>query len=459
MKIADRPWARGDAGSFEAGGLMTRSTMQRVLVLFSAMAPLGLAGCPGPDPIAGTGGGTSSATTSESSSTSSSSVASTSTASSTAGAGGGTTASSSTSGTTSGTGGSGGCIGASNGTPCDDGDACTTVDTCQEGVCKGTMPAVCAALDACHVVGTCDPSTGVCSNPKGADGTACDDLDACTKTDTCVAGACVGGGQVVCGALDQCHTAGTCDTATGVCSNPNKSDGVACSDGNACTQSDTCQSGACSGANPVVCAQPDQCHTLGACDSGTGTCVNPAKSNNSMCDDGDPCTLNDSCQNAVCHGSPPSTATDPHNCGTCGHECFGDATSCVSGQCQIVDPGWGVTLPNVRSYGFLDTTPDGQSLYLSTIQGVSLSPIGITLPAPTPVVAQVQVSAVATNGALLTWGIGANGAHPGAATIGSWVPAALATPASDGPICGIAMLGNYVWYVDFGNAGGCPVSC
>jgi hypothetical protein len=43
------------------------------------------------------------------------------------------------------------------------------------------------------VAGTCDPATGVCSNPAAPDGTSCTDGDACTQSDTCVAGACTGG--------------------------------------------------------------------------------------------------------------------------------------------------------------------------------------------------------------------------------------------------------------------------
>jgi hypothetical protein len=44
---------------------------------------------------------------------------------------------------------------------------------------------------------------------------------------------------VTCTAVDQCHSAGTCNPATGVCSNPSKANGTSCNDGNACTQTDT----------------------------------------------------------------------------------------------------------------------------------------------------------------------------------------------------------------------------
>src|SRR5947208_15885333 len=145
---------------------------------------------------------------------------------------------------------------------CNDGNACTT-DSCNAGVCQHT-PIGCTALDQCHVAGTCDPATGSCSIPTATDGTACNDGNACTQTDTCQSGSCAGN-PVTCTALDQCHPAGTCDPATGSCSIPTATDGTACNDGNACTQTDTCQSGSCAG-NPVTCTALDPCHTAGTCD-------------------------------------------------------------------------------------------------------------------------------------------------------------------------------------------------
>ncbi len=162
---------------------------------------------------------------------------------------------------------------------------------------------VCTASGPCHVAGTCDPSTGVCSNPAAPDGAACNDANACTQTDTCQSGACTGSNPVVCTASDACHDAGTCDPGTGQCSNPPKPNGVACNDANACTQTDTCQSGACTGSNPVVCTASDQCHDAGTCNPATGQCSNPSKPDGTACDDGDPCTV-DACSGGVCHGTP-----------------------------------------------------------------------------------------------------------------------------------------------------------
>ena len=131
-----------------------------------------------------------------------------------------------------------GCAGRADGSQCDDGNRCTQgPKTCQSGVCTGTNPVVCTALDQCHVAGTCDPSTGVCSNPAANNGTACNDGNACTVNDVCTSGACAGA-AVVCTPLDQCHVAGTCNTGTGTCSNPPATDGTACSGG-------MCASGVC----------------------------------------------------------------------------------------------------------------------------------------------------------------------------------------------------------------------
>ena len=90
------------------------------------------------------------------------------------------------------------------------------------GAADACAGVICTASDACHDAGTCDPATGLCSNPPVPDGTACSDGDACTQTDSCVAGACTGSNPVTCTASDACHVAGTCDPATGACSNPDR---------------------------------------------------------------------------------------------------------------------------------------------------------------------------------------------------------------------------------------------
>lgn len=173
-----------------------------------------------------------------------------------------------------------------NGDPCEEGDACTLMDSCQTGTCIAGTPKTCMALDACHVAGVCDSMTGLCSNPNAADGTMCNDNNACTQTDSCSAGTCTGSNQITCTASDQCHAVGTCDPMTGMCSNPNAADGTMCNDNNACSQTDTCQSGTCTGSNQITCMASDQCHVAGTCDPMTGMCSNPAAMDGTVCTSG-----------------------------------------------------------------------------------------------------------------------------------------------------------------------------
>ena len=191
-----------------------------------------------------------------------------------------------------------------NGTSCSDGNACTQSDSCQSGVCTGANAVTCTASNSCHVAGVCNTATGVCTNPNAPDGTSCDDANACTATDACQSGVCTGSSPVICSASDQCHAVGVCNMGTGVCSNPNAPNGTACTDGNACTQTDTCQSGVCTGANPVTCTASDSCHLAGVCDTGTGICPNPTAPDGTACNDQDATTCGDICTSAVCAGQP-----------------------------------------------------------------------------------------------------------------------------------------------------------
>jgi hypothetical protein len=111
--------------------------------------------------------------------------------------------------------------------------------------------------------------------------------------------------NVTCTASDQCHNAGVCAPATGVCSNPPKTNGSGCTDGDLCTQTDTCQSGVCVGGNPIVCSQSDQCHQIGTCTA--GVCNNPLQPDGTACDDSVDCTGPDVCTAGSCAGTtnPP----------------------------------------------------------------------------------------------------------------------------------------------------------
>jgi hypothetical protein len=85
------------------------------------------------------------------------------------------------------------CVGAAEGAPCDDGNACTGNDQCVAGACTG--------------------------NPAPLNGTSCDDGNVCTGGDVCSAALC----------------AGTAAAA----------DGQPCDDANPCSQPDLCAAGSC----------------------------------------------------------------------------------------------------------------------------------------------------------------------------------------------------------------------
>src|SRR5207244_13374594 len=98
-----------------------------------------------------------------------------------------------------------------NGTPCNDGNACTRIDRCTFGVCTGTDPVTCRALDGCHLAGTCTPATGTCSNPTKPDNVSCNDGNVCTTADSCQSGVCTGLHIAGCCQLDaECDDAVPC---------------------------------------------------------------------------------------------------------------------------------------------------------------------------------------------------------------------------------------------------------
>ena len=159
-----------------------------------------------------------------------------------------------------------GCVHTDNTSPCNDGNACTTNDTCGGGSCHGGAPPVCDDGNVC-TTDTCDPATGcVFTNNTNP----CNDGNACTTNDTCGGGTCNGGPPPVCDDGNVCTT-DTCAPATGCVFTNNT---VPCSDGNACTTGDTCGGGVCNPGGPTNC-DDGQCCTIDSCDPATG-CVHTA---------------------------------------------------------------------------------------------------------------------------------------------------------------------------------------
>ncbi len=100
-----------------------------------------------------------------------------------------------------------GCIHVNNTLPCDDGTVCTQGDTCAGGVCVGGAPLNCADDGNPCTTALCNPVTGcgVVNNTA-----SCDDGDACTTNDTCAGGSCQPGVAKDCAALNTTCGDGKC---------------------------------------------------------------------------------------------------------------------------------------------------------------------------------------------------------------------------------------------------------
>jgi len=86
------------------------------------------------------------------------------------------------------------------------------------------VPPTCVAPDVCH---TASVTGGVCNIGVASDGTACNDNNACTQTDSCQGGVCTGGDPVTCPSTGAASCPGTgtpstCDPSTGTCSSTAK---------------------------------------------------------------------------------------------------------------------------------------------------------------------------------------------------------------------------------------------
>lgn len=106
-----------------------------------------------------------------------------------------------------------------DGTVCSGGSCkygrCIHPDDCETKGCSAPSDPTCQLSE-----GTCDRATGKCTYQNRPEGTTCDDGNPCSLGDVCRTGACRSGGTKDCPAPDACHDVGTCDPATGACVNP-----------------------------------------------------------------------------------------------------------------------------------------------------------------------------------------------------------------------------------------------
>jgi hypothetical protein len=224
---------------------------------------------------------------------------------------------------------------AQSGIECVDGNPCTVADHCEEGVCAGST-VDCDDSNVC-TDDSCDETGGCVFVANSA---KCDDEDPCTVADQCEAEEC-GGVAVDCQCMtdedcvaledgDVCNGTLVCDTAklphlcvvkpnstitcgdpegvdapclksacdpvSGECSFAPKADDIPCNNGNACTLNDSCLAGKCAGGAPANCNDGNPC-TDDSCDGVEGCSSLP---NDGECDDNNPCTDGDHCSEGAC---------------------------------------------------------------------------------------------------------------------------------------------------------------
>ena len=233
----------------------------------------------------------------------------------------------------------GGCVDevAPDGTPCDSGIPCTVGPTCSSGQCVGDV-IECDGLDDQCNVGACDAETLECVQVAVNDGGGCDDGDACTGGDVCLAGVCAGA-SLDCSELDSACLVGVCAPQTGACEAVPGFEGAQCDDGDLCTTGDACAGGSCEGLD-VDCADLDDACEVGVCDPESGACAAEPLAEGGACEDGDPCTILDTCAGGVCEGTPKAClAAGPCFEATCDPDSGGACVQSLAPNGMICDDG------------------------------------------------------------------------------------------------------------------------
>jgi hypothetical protein len=170
------------------------------------------------------------------------------------------------------------------GTPCADDNKCNGEETCQvqDGgmACLAEVPTDCDDRNACNGLETCDSKTGC----QPGEPLVCDDEDQCNGLETCDQDqGCVPGEPLVCDDEDQCNGLETCDPAAGC----QAGESLACDDGDKCSGDEACDPiDGCLLGKPLKCDDGDVCNGLETCGAETG-CV-PGEP--LVCDDSNDCT-------------------------------------------------------------------------------------------------------------------------------------------------------------------------
>ncbi len=229
----------------------------------------------------------------------------------------------------------------SNGTACNDGDACTLTDTCQAGVCTPTTTTTCSDGNQC-TADSCNPATGLCEfDAVATEGAACTIIGPACVTTSCQAGVCAPASVAGClisntcypdGAVNPANTCQVCDAASDQTDWSSVAAATACNDGLFCTTGDTCDgAGTCGGA-PLDCSSAaTECFSGTACDEANDICIPAIPEPQGTACGGDLCTNNGMCNGGgICTGMAVS-------CAQFDTECTVGVCSLADGSCSAVN--------------------------------------------------------------------------------------------------------------------------
>jgi hypothetical protein len=188
-----------------------------------------------------------------------------------------------------------------DGTACDDNLYCTTGDSCHAGKCTGTT------LDCAAQAGPCRTSLGCSELYQGCqfttdsttNGTPCDDGQFCTTNDTCYYGQCQGQARDCSAGLDSYCASAACDETTKSCVVTPASSGTYCYTSGSCTSS----SGSCDGAGhcvgtPLDCSGYTYGCYVGQCSPAYGYCQSVPANAGTPCVYGGTCATSPQCDGA-----------------------------------------------------------------------------------------------------------------------------------------------------------------
>jgi len=228
-----------------------------------------------------------------------------------------------------------------------DGQSCMSSNPClEEGVCSGgnCQPGPqrdCSDNNPCTINERCDPSTGAClSDPK--DCGICKECD--PETGDCIAEDCGGDPckacqfdtglcePIDCSFEGQCYSCQVIGDEVGCFPD----DSLSCDNEDPCTTGDYCEQGLCISGPEMECPDCKSC-------SG-GECMANVLANGASCDDGNLCTINDVCSDGYCIGTQKCTQVceecDPQNGACMVKQCLGTSVcNYDTGNCEAGSGG------------------------------------------------------------------------------------------------------------------------